>query len=292
MFRTVQELIFQAESQNKKIWEIMISQEMEYSQLSYDEIWQAMDTRYEVMAQAIQQGIQGVHSRSGLTGGDAKKLYTYIQGGKFLTDKCFLLASCYAMATNEVNAAMGVVCATPTAGASGTLPGVLFALQETHSYTKDQIIQALFTAGAFGYIIANNAMISGATGGCQAEVGSASAMAAGAAAELAGATPAQASHAMAIAMKNLLGLACDPVAGLVEVPCVKRNSGGASIALAAAESALAGIQSRIPADEVIQAMYQIGLNMPESVRETAMGGLAQSETARYWSNRIASQENF
>lgn len=292
MFKSVEELVQLAEKNDKKIWEIMLEQEMKVSNLSQAALWDAMLRRYEIMADAIQEGIKGVESRSGLTGGDAKKLYDYIQAGQYLTDKTFLLASCYAMATNEVNAAMGVICATPTAGSSGTLPGVLFALQETKNFTKNQIIEALFTAGAFGYVIANNAVISGASGGCQAEVGSAAAMAAGAIVELAGGSPKQASHGMAIALKNLLGLACDPVGGLVEVPCVKRNSGGASIALAAAELALAGVESRIPADEVINAMYQIGINMPEAVRETAMGGLAQTETGKYWLERIASKDAF
>ncbi len=287
MFHNVQELITQAETASLPIWEIMIRQEIEVTGKSRDFIWSAMERRFDVMAKAARRGIAGVSSHSGLTGGDAKKLYDYITRGHYLTDKTFLLANCYAIATNEVNAAMGVVCATPTAGSSGTLPGVLLALQEIHGYSNDEIVQALFTAGAFGYIIANNANISGAAGGCQAEVGSASAMAAAAAVELAGGTPSQAGHAMAIALKNLLGLTCDPVAGLVEVPCVKRNAGGTSIALSAAELALAGIESRIPADEVIQAMYSIGLAIPETLRETAKGGLAMTPTGRAWKAKFA-----
>lgn len=286
MFRSIEELMTQAESSGKKISEIMLEQETESGMRSREQILAAMHDRYFVMDRAVKQGIAGVTSHSGLTGGDARKLYEYIQKGHYLTDKTFLLANCYAVATNEVNAAMGVICATPTAGSSGTLPGVLLALRDTKGYREEEIIQVLFTAGAFGYVIANNASISGAAGGCQAEIGSAAGMAAAAAVELAGGTPRQCGQAMAIALKNLLGLACDPVAGLVEVPCVKRNAGGASIALSAAELALAGVESRIPPDEVIAAMYSIGLSMPETIRETAGGGLAATPTARHWTKKF------
>ncbi|MEQ8198363.1 MAG: L-serine ammonia-lyase, iron-sulfur-dependent, subunit alpha [Clostridiaceae bacterium] len=177
---------------------------------------------------------------------------------------------------------MGVVCATPTAGSSGVLPGVLLAAKEKFGLSDDEVIKYLFTAGAFGYIIANNAFISGAAGGCQAEIGSASAMAAAAVAEMAGGTPVQAAHAMAMALKNMLGLACDPLAGLVEVPCIKRNAAGASNALIAEDMALAGVESKVPWDEVISAMYQIGLSMPASLRETSTGGLAATETGKLW----------
>ncbi|MDF2536370.1 MAG: sdaAA, partial [Bacillales bacterium] len=184
-----------------------------------------------------------------------------------------------AVATNEVNAAMGTICATPTAGSAGVVPGTLFAVKNTLNPTREQMVHFLFTAGAFGYIVANNASISGAAGGCQAEVGSASAMAAAAIVEMAGGTPEQSATAFAITLKNMLGLVCDPVAGLVEVPCVKRNAMGAANAMVAADMALAGIQSKIPCDEVIDAMHRIGQTMPSSLRETALGGLAQTKTA-------------
>ena len=245
-----------------------------------------MRERFKVMKRAIEQGVQGVQSHSGMTGGDARKMASYISQGNFLTDKTLLNAVCFAVATNEVNAAMGVICATPTAGSSGVLPAVLFAAQDKLGLSDDDVLNYFFTAGAFGYIIANNAFISGAAGGCQAEIGSASAMAAGALAEMAGGTPAQSAHAMAMALKNMLGLACDPLAGLVEVPCIKRNAAGASNAMMAAEMALAGIESRVPWDEVISAMYQIGLSMPVSLRETAMGGLAMTETGKQWKKKL------
>ena len=286
MFRSIEELITQAESSGRKIWQIMLEEEVRSGNHTKEEILTAMTQRYEVMDRAVRQGISGVTSHSGMTGGDAKRLYQYIQKGNYLTDKTFLLANCYALATNEVNASMGVVCATPTAGSSGTLPGVLLALRDTKGYSDKEIVEALFTAGACGFVIANNASISGAAGGCLAEIGSAAGMAAAAACELAGGSPKQAGEALAIALKNLLGLVCDPVAGLVEVPCIKRNAGGASIALSAAELALAGVESRIPPDEVIAAMYAIGLNMPQNVRETADGGLAVTPTGKAWKKRF------
>jgi L-serine dehydratase len=185
-----------------------------------------------------------------------------------------------AVATNEVNAAMGTICATPTAGSAGVVPGTLFAVKEKLNPTREEMIAFLFTAGAFGFVVANNASISGAAGGCQAEVGSASGMAAAAIVEMAGGSPEQCAEAMAITLKNMLGLVCDPVAGLVEVPCVKRNAMGAANAMVAADMALAGITSRIPCDEVIDAMYKIGLSMPTALKETAQGGLAATPTGR------------
>jgi len=237
MFNNVAELIEKAEASHKKIYEIMIEQEMFTSEKSRETIIEGMTRNYAVMKQAVKKGIKGVTSYSGMTGGDAKKLYDYLERGKYLTDEAFVKSICYAIATNEVNASMGIICATPTAGASGVLPAVMISAQEKDGYSDEEIVLHLFTAGAFGYVIANNACISGAAGGCQAEIGSASAMAAAAVTELSGGTPRQAAHAMAIALKNLLGLACDPVAGLVEVPCIKRNAGGTANALAAAEMA-------------------------------------------------------
>ena len=174
-----------------------------------------------------------------------------------------------AVATNEVNAAMGIICATPTAGSSGTIPGVLFKLEKTHDLTEDQMIDFLFTSALFD-VVANNASVAGATGGCQAEVGSASAMAAAASVAIFNGTPEQSGHAMALAISNLLGLVCDPVAGLVEIPCVMRNAIGSGNALISADLALAGVESRIPVDEVIGAMDRVGRNLPASLRETGL----------------------
>ena len=286
MFKNIRELVSLAEEKKMRISDIMLLQEMQTTGRSQDDIVDEMARSYQVMHSAAQRGIKGVVSHSGMTGGDAQKLWLYAKGGNALTDTTFLHALTYAVATNEVNASMGIICATPTAGSCGVLPGVLLALKEKLNATEEDMVAALFTAGAIGFVIANNAFVSGAAGGCQAEVGSASAMAAAAAVELAGGTPAQAAEAMAMAMKNMLGLTCDPLAGLVEVPCIKRNAAGTAIALAAAEMALAGVQSKVPPDEVIHAMYQIGLAMPVAVRETAVGGLAASETGKAWKKKL------
>jgi L-serine dehydratase len=289
MFKNIEELVRLAKSTNKKIYELMIEQEVHETGVSKEVVLSTMAKNFQVMRHAAHKGIQGVTSNSGMTGNDARRLYEYMNKGCGLTDKTFLTALCYAVGTNEVNASMGVICATPTAGSCGVLPAVMLAVQEKLNLSDEMVVNHLFTAGAIGYVIANNASISGAAGGCQAEVGSASAMAAAAITEMTGGTPEQAAHAMAIALKNMLGLSCDPVAGLVEVPCIKRNAAGASNALTAAEMALAGIESRIPADEVISAMYQIGLSMHTGLKETAMGGLAVTETGKRWKNKIMSE---
>ena len=278
MFNSIAQLIEIANSENKPISEIMMEQEIRVSKRSYLEVYQDMERNLDVMQDAVDQGIGGVTSQTGLTGNDAVKMKKYIESGKGLGGDLNLLAIAYAVSTNEVNAAMGKICATPTAGSAGVVPGVLFAMNEQRGLTKEEMVRFLFTSGAFGFVVANNASISGAAGGCQAEVGSASAMAAASLVEAAGGTPEQSGHAFAIALKNMLGLVCDPVAGLVEVPCVKRNAAGASNALMAADMALAGIESRIPADEVIETMYKIGLTMPSALRETGRGGLAATPT--------------
>ncbi|MCY9515044.1 L-serine ammonia-lyase, iron-sulfur-dependent, subunit alpha [Paenibacillus apiarius] len=280
MFHSVAELLQLTEQSQIKISRLMIEREMALRQKTEDEIMQLMDANLTVMEQAIEKGLKGVVSHSGLTGGDAVLLQQYIAAGNSLAGPLILDAVSKAIATNEVNAAMGIICANPTAGSAGVVPGALFAVKEKLKPTRQQMVEFLFTAGAFGYVIANNAFISGAAGGCQAEVGSATGMAAAAIVEMAGGTPQQSAEAMSIALKNMLGLVCDPVAGLVEVPCVKRNGIGTSTAVVAADMALAGIKSRIPSDEVIKAMYEVGLSMPSSLRETAEGGLAATPTGR------------
>ncbi|RFU63519.1 L-serine ammonia-lyase, iron-sulfur-dependent, subunit alpha [Peribacillus glennii] len=280
MFRNVAELVELAESKNVKISQIMIEQEMEVTGKTREEILGKMEINLDVMEKAVKRGLKGVKSHSGLTGGDAVLLQEYIRKGNYLSGEMLLDAVSKAVATNEVNAAMGTICATPTAGSAGVVPGTLFAVERKLNPTRDQKLEFLFTAGAFGFVLANNASISGAAGGCQAEVGSAAGMAAAAIVEMAGGTPSQSAEAMAITLKNMLGLVCDPVAGLVEVPCVKRNAMGAANAMVAADMALAGITSRIPCDEVIGAMFKIGQSMPSALRETAQGGLAATPTGR------------
>ncbi|MFD2308674.1 L-serine ammonia-lyase, iron-sulfur-dependent, subunit alpha [Enterococcus termitis] len=280
MFRSIEELVQLAKKNQCKIAEIMITQESRISERSRKEIMNQMTLNLETMEVAASKGIKGVRSYSGLTGYDAKRLQAYLDRKVVLTDITFVKALCYAVATNEVNAAMGMICATPTAGSAGVVPGVLLAFREKLQSSHEEQLEFLFTAAAFGFVVANNAMISGAEGGCQAEIGSASGMAAAALVELAGGTPEQASHAFAIALNNLIGLACDPVAGLVEIPCIKRNAGGTSNAISAAEMALAGIESEIPADEVVETMCRVGRSMPADIRETGIGGLAGTKTGK------------
>ncbi|MRG85439.1 L-serine ammonia-lyase, iron-sulfur-dependent, subunit alpha [Salinibacillus xinjiangensis] len=280
MFRNVSELVELAENQNISISEVMIRQEMEVTEKSREKVMGQMDENLSVMEKAVEDGLKGVESRSGLTGGDAVLIQNYMRDKEPLSGHLLLDAVSKAVATNEVNAAMGIICATPTAGSAGCVPGTLFAVKEKLNPTREQMIRYLFTSGAFGQVIANNASISGAAGGCQAEVGSAAGMAAAAIVEMAGGTPQQSAEAMAITLKNMLGLVCDPVAGLVEVPCVKRNAMGASNAIVSADMALAGVTSRIPCDEVIDAMFRIGQRMPTAFKETAQGGLAATPTGR------------
>lgn len=280
LFKSVKELVALAESQNKPISEIMIDQEMLITRRSREDIIEQMDNNLTVMEEAVEKGLQGVQSTSGLTGGDAVLIRNYMESGNTLSGELILDAVSKAVATNEVNASMGTICATPTAGAAGIVPGTLFAVKNKLNPTREQMINYLFTSGAFGFVVANNASISGAAGGCQAETGSAASMAAAAIVEMAGGTPQQSAEGFSIVMKNMLGLVCDPVAGLVEVPCVKRNAMGAAKALVGADMALAGVVSRIPTDEVIEAMHKIGQSMPSSLRETAKGGLAATPTGK------------
>jgi len=293
MFRTVSELVRLAESQGVPLSEVMIRQEIATSGRSREEIVGQMERNLAVMEEAVSRGLsEGVRSISGLTGGDAARLQRYLSRGSQLSGRTLLEAVCMALATNEINASMGTICATPTAGASGVVPGALLALKEKLNPTREQMLAFLFTAGAFGLAIANNAGISGAAGGCQAEVGSASAMAAAAIVELAGGTPRQSAHAAALALQNLLGLVCDPVAGLVEIPCVLRSAMGAAHAMVAADMALAGIESRIPCDEVIGAMLQVGQALPATLRETGQGGLANTPTGRRLEARVFGSSNW
>lgn len=280
MFKSVKELIEMCEAQDKKIHEIILEQEMEVTGLSEADVYAHMDKNLQTMENALDEGLAGVTSTTGLTGGDAVLIKEYLKTGKSLSGATLLDAVSKAVATNEVNAAMGKICATPTAGSAGVVPGVLFGLKPRLEPTRKDMLNFLLTSGAFGFVVANNASISGAAGGCQAEVGSAAAMAAGATVELAGGTPQQSAEAFAICLKNMLGLVCDPVAGLVEVPCVKRNAAGASNAIVSADMALAGVTSRIPTDEVIEAMYKIGQTMPSALRETGRGGLAGTPTGQ------------
>lgn len=266
---------------NKKISEIMILREEEYSQVSREDIINNMKEYYSVMSNAIDQGIKsGAKSVSGLIGGDAKLLDEYAKKGVTASGKDTLVGVASAMAVLEVNASMGQVIAAPTAGSCGIIPGVIIPLAKRLGSSEDEIINALFTSSAIGLIVTQNATVSGAEGGCQAETGTAAAMAAAAGVELMNGNPEQSIHAAAMTIKNILGLVCDPIAGLVECPCVKRNAIGTTNSLISIDMALAGIKSVIPFDEVVEAMYRVGKSLSPALRETAEGGLAATPTGQ------------
>ncbi|MCL1936316.1 MAG: L-serine ammonia-lyase, iron-sulfur-dependent, subunit alpha [Defluviitaleaceae bacterium] len=275
---SIENLLYLSEKTNKTIAEITIENEAINTGYTKAQIINTMKENYNIMELAIQKGIEGVNSISGKTGYGGKILYDYLKIGNFITSETFVKALCYAISTNEVNAAMGVICATPTAGSAGVIPAVLFSIKDKLKMTKDDCINFLFNSAAFGLCIANNAYISGASGGCQAEIGSASAMAAASTVIASGGTNNQAANAFSFAIKNMLGLICDPVAGLVEIPCITRNAAGATNALCAAEMAIAGMKTRIPADEVILAMKNVGDRMHKDFKETGRGGLATTKT--------------
>lgn len=285
--RSMNELLEICSSEQKSISEFMLMMEIEKSGRNKEKIISMMEERLFKMKEAVDSGINDASTApSGISGGDAVKMYEYVNQGKALSGSFISDAMTYSMATSESNARMGVIVATPTAGAAGILPGVLFSIHKNSGTPFKDLVMGLFTASMLGYVIANRSFISGAAGGCQAEVGSATAMAAGTIVELKGGTPEQVVNATALAMKSLLGLVCDPVAGLVEVPCIKRNVIGTSIAFSAADMSLAGIESRIPCDEVIEAMYRIGKDMPRTLRETSLGGLAMTETGKKVKERL------
>ena len=286
-YLSIAELVDQATAQGERISQIVLRDQAEQMDTEPQVLFRKMRENYHVMQESIQKGADpDIKSTSGLTGGDAWKLYSVYEKKKSLTGSFMAGAMWRALAVSELNAAMGRIVAAPTAGSCGILPAAIVTMQEEYSLDEYDCVMALFTASAVGMVIGNNASLAGASGGCQAECGSASAMAAAAIVELAGGTPQMSGEACAIAIKNILGLVCDPVAGLVEIPCIKRNAGGVTTAFMAAELALAGITSHIPADETILAMKRIGDTMPASLRETAEGGLAMTPTGQALNTRV------
>ncbi len=284
-FNNIEELIVLAEEAGTSLHEIIIKREMQDSQKSRAEIMRSMQTNWQVMQASIERGIKNTEkSLSGLTGGDAKKLYAYRQRGYMGQE--VLSTAAYAVGISEVNAVMGRIVACPTAGSCGIVPAALYAAKMERNAGDEAIVNALFTAAGIGMVIDQNASIAGAAGGCQAECGTAAGMAAAALVELAGGSPRQIGNAVALSIKNLLGLVCDPVAGLVEVPCVKRNGFAVIEAMLAADMSMAGVDSVIPVDEVIDAMNRIGKALPKSLRETSEGGLATTTTAQAIEKRI------
>ncbi len=281
MFESLEELVQEAENTGQSLAEIVIAAEMENSGLGRDEVRAKMGKRLQIMQQSAQQGLdKPIKSLSGISGGSAHKFWHWLDGNKPVTGSVLSRAVARALAVNEVNAGMGCIVATPTAGSAGILPATLITLQEEYRFSDDEIIDALFVASGIGMVVVNRANVSGAMGGCQAETGSAAAMAAGASVALLGGSPRQSMHAAGITLKNMLGLVCDPVAGLVEVPCVKRNAAGVAQCFVAIDLAMAGVESVIPSDEVIDAMAQIGKVMHRDLKETGLGGLAATPTGR------------
>lgn len=284
--------IEESEKKGISLRETLIANNAEAMGVEPQVLLDEMADMLKVMRASIDYGLTGVGSRSKLTGGSAKKLFEAKQSNNYanLLGSTVSDAVIFSLAVAEANAAMGRIVAAPTAGASGVLPGMLFSLQKNYALSEKDLAAGLVVAGSIGLVIANRSSLSGAMGGCQAETGSAAAMAAGAAVDMLGGTPEQVGHAVAMTIKNMLGLVCDPVAGLVEVPCIKRNAGAVAQALTAAEMALAGITSFIPADEAIDAMKEVGDRMPCSLKETAGGGLAHAPTALAWAAKYFKAE--
>ena len=279
-FKKAAELLSLCKEYDKPISQIMMDRECEMTEKPLDEIRSRMAVSLQIMKDATKEAInQPSQSMGGLIGGESRKLSDLQSSGKNIAGNLISKAIAYSMGVLEVNASMGLIVAAPTAGSSGVIPGVLLALQEEYDFTDDQIIDALFTCSAIGYLAVLNATVAGAVGGCQAEIGVAAAMAAAAVVELMGGTPEQCTDAASTVLMNMLGLVCDPVGGLVEYPCQNRNASGASNAIVAAEISLAGIHQLIPLDEMMDIMYTVGKKLPAELRETALGGCALSPSA-------------
>jgi L-serine dehydratase len=279
-FKNAKELLALCQKKKLPISEVMRQREILLGETTAEIVDQRMDRVLEIMKDAAFSPIKDpVISMGGLIGGEARKLCEFHDLGKSLCGNVLGKGITYAMATLETNASMGLIVASPTAGSAGIVPGMMLALQEVYGFSDKKIRQALFNAGAIGYLAMRNATVAGAVGGCQAEVGIASAMAASAAVELLGGTPLQCTYAASTVLMNMLGLVCDPVGGLVEYPCQNRNAAGVSNALIAAEMSLAGITQFIPLDEMIDAMYTVGKKLPAELRETALGGCAATPSA-------------
>ena len=278
MYQSFEEIGEIEKTTGKRFWEIVRDADCRELEITAEEAFNRMADRYEAMRSADTSYSPSLTSSSGLTGGDGEKIAAARQAGTLLCGPFIGLVMEKAVKMGESNACMRRIVAAPTAGSCGVLPAVLLSLETERNYPVTEMVKALYTAAGIGGIIAQRASVSGAAGGCQAEIGAASAMAAGGVAYLLGGDSEVIAHAAALAMKNLLGLACDPVAGLVEVPCVKRNVIGAVNALTSADLAVSGIRSRIPPDEVFDAMRSIGRIMPEELKETGRGGLAVTPT--------------
>ena len=283
---SMKEIFERSARESIPFWEIVLQYDMEERQVSRQASMAKMLSTWQAIQDAADSYTGTQRSVSGLVGGDGLKMRLYARRGESIGGEFMDEVIVQAISMAESNACMRRIVASPTAGSCGVVPAVLLPLCEREHYTQHELLEALYVASGIGAVIAYRASISGAAGGCQAEIGTASAMAAGALVSLRGGTNEQIGHAVAMALKNLMGLVCDPVAGLVEVPCVKRNVIGAVNAISAADMALAGIESRIPVDEVIDAMGEVGRRMPVEFRETALGGLAATPTGKAVKERM------
>lgn len=277
MFNKGSELLQLCNDNNKKISEIVIEKELKDSEISYEDLMKKMEDVLEVMKSSSTKALnKEVESVGGLITGNSKKMEEYRRKNKSLSGDLISSSMAMAFSTSEINASMGKIVAAPTAGASGILPSALLSVKEKLDLSDHDLIMGLLNSAGVGEIVAKNATISGAEGGCQAECGVAAAMAASALVELSGGSPRMCLDAASFALTNIMGLVCDPIAGLVEYPCAFRNASGVVNAMISADMALAGIESLVPFDEVVESMYKVGKLLPESLRETALGGLATS----------------
>jgi L-serine dehydratase len=287
MYHSCKKLLEMAEARNVPIHEIVIEYEMKNSDAGRADVIEGMRERYGIMYASSERALnQALPTEGGLVTGIAETQYRYANSGDTLCGKLINNIMARALSCSEVNASMGRVCAMPTAGSCGIVPSVLISVGEECKKTEEEVILALITASGIGTVIVENATVAGSEGGCQAECGVAAAMAAAGAVELKGGTPAMSMEAFSLALINVMGLVCDPVAGLVQIPCAQRNASQAVNALLSADLALGGMKFPIPADEVIDAMYRVGKLLPVQLKETAMGGIAATETGRTIAERI------
>lgn len=290
-YDSIADLVSAAEKENVRISDLVIKEQAEARECSVEEMYNKMYKSFKVMIEAVEKGIvKDSRSVSGLTGGSAWKMREQVAASKNICGPVFGNAMIMALAVSETNACMGKIVAAPTAGSCGILPAAILSVMNDRKIPEKDVVMSMFTASAIGLVAANKASIAGAEGGCQAECGVGSAMAAAAVTEMCGGTPQMVSDACAIAIKNILGLVCDPVAGLVEIPCIKRNAMGTANAFTAAELALAGITSAIPADETLWAMKKVGDSMSSALKETGEGGLAATPTGKRLKVQVFGEE--
>lgn len=292
MYNSVEELCAAAEKKKQPMWQEILENEMRCTEKSETEIWEQLELRYEIMRKGTEAalGESGKKLRRSLISGMAEGQFQYAGKGRTLCGGLLNRMMARALSLSETNAAMGKICAAPTAGSCGILPAVLVTLEEEWKLPSRKVLEGLMIASGIGAVIVKNATVAGAEGGCQAECGVAAAMAAAAAVYLADGNPGQQAASVSFALMNVMGLVCDPIAGLVQVPCAQRNASQAVNALLSADMALAGMTCLIPADEAIDAMYRVGKQLPSELKETALGGIAVTETGKRIAKQILQRE--